>query len=98
MTGKLLHGTIADSPRRPIHVLVVDKLLQFPEVSDIADKMRGHLLSKHGDQNPNVVVVHGHSGNLHLVGESHAVARVRTALFNAAVTLTPLSLDLTNQS
>jgi hypothetical protein len=40
------------------------------------------------------VLVQGDSKeDLRLFGESHAVARVRAALFNAAVSWSPLQLD-----
>ena len=95
MTFKLLHGVVLDHPGRPIHVVrVVDKILEFPEVDDIADKMRVHILSKSGEQDPNIVIVHGNSiETMRLVGETHAVTRVRAALFNVAVSFSPLTLD-----
>jgi len=98
MTLKLLHGTVRDGPRQVIHVvLVVDKILEFPEVDDIAEKMRAHILSKSGEQDPNIVVVHGDCREtLRLVGETHAVTRVRAALFNVAVTFSPLRLEVTD--
>jgi hypothetical protein len=85
---------------RNIHVVcVVDKFLEFPEVDDIADKMRAHILSKSGGQDPNIVIVHGNSREtLRLVGETHAVTRVRAALFNVAVSFSPLTLDITDCS
>jgi hypothetical protein len=96
MTLKLLHGKVRDGPRQAIHVvLVVDKILEFPEVDDIMEKMRGHILSKSGEQDPNIVIVHGdRRETLRLVGEAHAVTCVRTALFNAAVTFSPLRLEV----
>jgi hypothetical protein len=71
MTIKLLYGTVRDHPRQVIHVVLVDKNLEFSEVDGIAEKMRAHILSKSGEQNPNVVVVHGDSREtLRLVGET----------------------------
>jgi hypothetical protein len=35
---------------------------------------------------------------LRLFGDPHAVTRVRTALFNVAVTFSPLKLDVTDRS
>jgi len=98
MTVKLLHGTIRDGPRRVIHVVrVVDKILEFTEVDAIAEKMRAQILSKSGEQDPNIVIVHGDCREtLRLVGETNAVARVRTAMFNVAVTFAPLRLDVTD--
>lgn len=94
MTLKLLHGTVRDGPRKVIHVVRVDEILAFPAVNDIAERMRAHILSKSGEQDPNIVVVHGNSREtLRLVGDTHAVTHVRTALFNAAVSFSPLSLE-----
>jgi hypothetical protein len=95
MTYKLVHGTVFDSPRRVIHVVrVVDDILDFAEIDDIAEKMRNYALSRRGEQAANVVVVQG-SGKetLRLFGDSHAKTVVRAALFNAAVSWSPLTLD-----
>jgi hypothetical protein len=97
MTLELLHGTVRDGPRQVIHVIVVQKNLEFPEVDDIMERMRGHILSKSGEQDPNIVIVYGdHRETRRLVGETHAVARVRAALFNVAVTFSPLRLEVTD--
>jgi hypothetical protein len=100
MTLKLLHGTVRVGPRQVIHVVrVVDKILEFPEVDDVMEKMRAHVLSKSGEQDPNIVIVHGDCREtLRLVGEAHAVTRVRAALFNVAVTFSPLRLEVTGCS
>jgi len=96
VTVELRYGIIRDRSRQGIHVvLVVEKILEFPEVDDLAAKMRAYVLSKCGEQDPNVVIIHGRSREtLRLVGEAHAVTRVRTALFNAAVTFSPLKLEV----
>ena len=95
MTCKLLHGLVFDRPRQVIHVVrVIDAILDFPEIDDIGERMRARLLTKHGEQSPNVVVVQGNTqGTLRLFGDAHAKSRVRAALFNAAVTWSPLALD-----
>lgn len=100
MALKLLHGTVRDGPRQVIHViLVVDKILEFAEVDDAMEKMRAHILSKCGEQDPNIVIVHGdRRETFRLVGETHAVTRVRAALFNVAVTFSPLRLDVTDRA
>jgi hypothetical protein len=95
MTYKLVQGTVFDSPRRVIHVVrVVDEILDFAEIDDIAEKMRNYALSRHGEQAANVVVVQG-SGKetLRLFGDPRAKTLVRAALFNAAVSWSPLTLD-----
>jgi len=95
MTCKLMHGRVFDGPRRVIHVVrVVDEILDFPELDDIAEKMRNYALSRHGEQTADVVVVQGSSKEtLRLFGDSHAKMRVRAALFSAAVSWSPLTLD-----
>jgi hypothetical protein len=100
MTLKLLHGTVRDGPRQVIHVVrVVGKILEFPEVDDVMEKMRAHILSKSGEQDPNIVIVHGdRRETLRLVGETHAVTRVRAALFNVTVTFSPLRLEVTDRA
>jgi hypothetical protein len=95
MTIKLLYGTVLDRPRQVIHVVrVVDEILEFPEIDDITGKMRALILSKYGEQDPNIVIVQGNTKEtLRLFGESHGVTRVRAALFNVAVTFSPLKLE-----
>jgi hypothetical protein len=95
MTYELVHGTVFDSPRQFIHVVrVVDDILNLAEIDDIAEKMRNLALSRHGEQAANVVVVQGNSKEtLHLFGDVRAKTLVRAALFNAAVSWSPLTLD-----
>ena len=95
MTRKLLKGTVSEWGRHIIHVVrVVDDILDLSEIDEIAGKMGARVLARHGDQTPNVVVVQGDTKEtLRLFGESHAVGVVRAALFNAAVTWSPLELD-----
>jgi hypothetical protein len=95
MNRKLLQGIVSDRGRHVIHVVrVVDDILNFPELDQIAEKMCARILAKHGEQTPNVVVVQGDTKEtLRLFGESHAIAVVRAALFNAAVAWSPLEID-----
>jgi hypothetical protein len=98
MTPTLMYGTVLDRPRKVIHVVRVDTILEFPEIDDLAEKLRVHILSKYGEQRPNIVIVHGNSReSLRLFGDPHAVARVRAALFNVAVTFSPLKLEVTDR-
>jgi hypothetical protein len=56
--------------------------------------MRIHVASRCGEQTPNIVIVQGDSKEtLRLFGESHAVTRVRAALFHAALRWSSLQLD-----
>jgi hypothetical protein len=95
MTRQLAHGIVFNSPSRPIYVVrIVGAILGYPEIDDIAEQMRGRVLSRYGEQAPNIVVVQGDSKEtLRLFGDAHAVTLVRTALFNAAVRWSPLQLD-----
>ncbi len=92
---KLVRGVVIDSPRKIIHVVrVMDEVLTFPEIDDITEKMRAYILSRHGEQIPSVVAVQGDTKEtLRLFGDTHAVSRVRAALFNAEVSWSPLDLD-----
>ena len=95
MTYKLVYGTVLDRPRQVIHVVrVVDEILDFAEIDDIAEKMRNRALSRHGEQAANVVIVQGsRQETLRLFGDSRAITLVRAALFNAAVSWSPVTLD-----
>ena len=95
MTRQLAYGTVRDHPRKVIHVVrVLDEILDYPEIDHVAEQMRIHITSRHGEQTPNIVIVQGDSKEtLRLFGESHAVTRVRAALFNAAVSWSPLQLE-----
>jgi hypothetical protein len=46
MTRKLLYGTLLDRPRKVIRVVRVDAALEFPEIDDIAEKLRAQILSR----------------------------------------------------
>jgi hypothetical protein len=49
MTHKLVYRTVFDHPREVIHVVrVVDAIPEFPEIDDIIEKLRAHILSKYG--------------------------------------------------
>ena len=96
MTRKLLQGIVPDrGNRHVIHVVrVLDDILDIPEIDKIGGRMRARVLTKHGDQTPNVVVVQGDTKEtLRLFGESHAIGIVRAALFNAAIAWSQLEID-----
>jgi hypothetical protein len=95
MSRQLAYGTVRDHPRKVIHIVrVLDDLLDYPEIDQVAEQMRSHITSRYGEQTPNIVMVQGdRKETLCLFGESHAVTRVRTALFHAAVSWSPLQLD-----
>lgn len=95
MTYRLVYGAVREHPRKVIHVLrLVDDLLDAPELDELAERMRERTLAKTGEQDPAVVVVQGDSKEtLRLHGEPYAVARVRTAMFNAAISWRDYTLD-----
>jgi len=94
MTYRLAWGTVRNSKRTAIHVVRVHgEILDASEIDDIAERMRERLQSR-GEIAADVVVVQGASKEtLRLFGAPYAVARVRAALFNAAVSFTPIDLD-----
>ena len=94
MANQLVHATVEDGPRKVIHaVRVIDEIVDLPQIDDIASKMRDWLLAKHGEQFADIVIVHGRSKEtLQLFGEPYAVARVRAAMFHAAIKWQPIDL------
>ena len=94
MTFQLVYGAVTDPPRKVIHVVrVVDDLLDIEQLDEIADRMRHYAMRRYGEQAPNVVVVQGYAKEtLRLFGEPYAVARVRAAMFNAAINFRPIDL------
>jgi hypothetical protein len=95
MTYRLVHGTVVDGSRKVIHaVRILDGLLDYREIDDIAEKMRARVLSRYGEQAATIVVIQGDTKEtLRLFGEPYAVERVRTAMFNAALSFAPIELD-----
>jgi 2-methylcitrate dehydratase PrpD len=95
MARQLTYGTVSDRPRKVIHVLrVIDEILGTAELDALAAAMQERLLSKHGEQTADVVIVQGASKEtLRLFGDSYPVSRVRAAMFNAAISWRPIELD-----
>ncbi|HKA71550.1 MAG TPA: hypothetical protein VKE26_07075, partial [Xanthobacteraceae bacterium] len=95
MTYQLMHGVVVEHRRRIIHILrVLGDALDPWEVDALAEEMRKRLLSRTGEQAADVVVVHGTTREtLRISGEPFSVSRVRTAMFNAAVTWSPVAFD-----
>jgi hypothetical protein len=91
MSPRLSYATVRESLRRAIHVVrVEDDIL---ETFEIAERMRERLQSR-GELTAEVVVVQGYSKETsRFFGDSYPVARVRAALFNAAVSWSPIVLD-----
>jgi hypothetical protein len=95
MAYKMMQGTVIVHPRKVIRVVrVMDEIPEVDEIDGIAEKMRELMLSKHGEQFADVVVVQGSAKeNFRLFDDAHAVSRVRTALFDAAISWSPIALD-----
>jgi len=95
MSYDLMHAIVVDHPRKAIHVVrLVGEMVDTWEIDHIADQMRQRLLSRTGEQEADVVVVQGNTKEtLRLYGHSYSVSRVRAAMFNAAVSWSPLTLD-----
>ena len=94
MAHRLIYGTVRESQRRVIHVVrVQDAILEPAEIEDIAERMRERLAFR-GEIVAEVVMVQG-SGKetLRLFGDSYSVSRVRAAMFNAALSWSPIDLD-----
>jgi uncharacterized protein YigA (DUF484 family) len=95
MTYKLVYGAVREHPRKVIHVLrLVDDLLETEELDELAERMREGALTKNGEPDAVVVVQGDSKDTLRLYGEASAVARVRTAMFNAAISWREFELDL----
>jgi hypothetical protein len=87
-------ATVRESVRRAIFVVRVrDAILDFHEAEQVAGRMRDRLEAR-GEVLPEVVVVQGDSKEtLRLFGSPRAVTLVRTAMFNAQIVWSPLTLD-----
>ena len=94
MSHRLSYGTVRDAPRRVIHVLRVhDAILEAPEIVDITERMRERLAVR-GEAFADIVVIQGDSKEtLRLFGAAYSVGRVRAALFNAALSWSPIELE-----
>ena len=94
MSHRLSYGTVRDSPRRAIHIVRVHgEILEPSELDEIAERLRERLQNR-GELTADVVVVQGSSKEtLRLVGIPYSVSRVRAAMFNAALSWSPLELD-----
>jgi len=95
MAYELMHGIVVHRPRKAIHaVRVVGEAVDAWEIDQIADEMRRWLLSRMGEQDADVVVVQGSTKEtLRLFGHPYSASRVRAAMFNAAVSWSPIALD-----
>lgn len=89
-----VYGTVRERPRGVIYaVRVQNEIVDLNEIDHIAARMREKVEAR-GEIAADVVVVQGdRKESLRLFGTPYAVGRVRTAMFNAAITWMPIALD-----
>ncbi|HEX5210532.1 MAG TPA: hypothetical protein VFW22_02205 [Pseudolabrys sp.] len=89
-----VYGTVRETRRSAIYAIRVKGDAVDPiEADEIAELMRDKMLAR-GESAADVVVVTGDDkATLRLYGAPHAVARVRSAMFNAAIGWAPIDLD-----
>lgn len=89
-----VYGTVRDTRRSAIYVIrAKDDAIDPIEAGEIAELMRDKMPAR-GESAADVVVVEGGAKEtLRLHGAPHAVARVRAATFNAAISWTLIALD-----
>jgi len=89
-----VYGTVRDTRRSAIYAIRVrDDVVDPIEADEIAELTRDRMLAR-GESAADVVVVTGEDkATLRLYGAPHAVARVREAMFNAAISWTPIELE-----
>jgi hypothetical protein len=94
MPRSFVYGTVRESQRTVIYVIrVKDDLIDPIEADEIAERMRQNIQSR-GDFSADVVVVQGdRKETLRLYGLPYSVARVRSAMFNAAISWSPIDLE-----
>jgi hypothetical protein len=95
VTYKLTYGVVKYQPRKVIHVVRnIGSEIAAWEIDAIIEAVQERMLSRHGEQKAAVVFVQGDTREtLRLFGDSYAVSLVRTAMFNAAVSWSAMSLD-----
>jgi hypothetical protein len=94
MRRSFVYGTVRETQRTAIYVIrVKDEIIDPIEAIELAEQMREKMLSR-GEVATDVVVVQGDAKNtLRLHGTPYSVARVRAAMFNAAISWKPIELD-----
>ena len=89
---KLSYGTVRDPSRTVIYaVRIHGASLQLHQIDDIAERMRERL-AKRGELAADVVVLQGGGRLVRLFGSPYSTSRVRAAMFNAAISWSPLDL------
>lgn len=94
MARSYVYGRLREPPRGTIYVLrVKSEILDPAEIDQLAEHMREKIEAR-GEIAADVVVVQGDAKEtLALFGTPYAVNRVRAAMFNAALSWTPIELD-----
>jgi hypothetical protein len=94
MARRYLYAKVQGSARSTIYaVRVQDEILDLDEIDQLAARMREKVEAR-GEFAADVVVVQGGSKEtLALYGVPYSVARVRTAMFNAAIRWMPIAFD-----
>ena len=90
---ELKYGSVREGNRSAIYVLRVESdLLDHGEIEDLAQRMRERMFHL-GRSVSDVVVVHGSTREtFRLHGLPYSVSKVRAALFNAAISWSPISI------
>lgn len=91
---RYVYGTVRERPRGAIFAIrVQNEMVDLNEIDHIAARMREKVEAR-GEIAAEIVVVQGdRKETLRLFGAPYAVGRVRTAMFNAAITWMPIELD-----
>jgi hypothetical protein len=94
VTYNLTYGIVRYHPRKVIHVVRnIGSDIPSSEIDTIVETVRERMLSRHGEQTATVVFVQGTTREtLRLSGDPYAVSLVRTAMFNAAVSWSPMAI------
>ncbi len=94
MARSYVYGTVREQPRSTIYaVRVQGEIIDPMEIDQIAERMRDKVEAR-GEIAAEIVVVQGdRKQTLRLYGTPYAVGRVRAAMFNAAISWTPITLD-----
>lgn len=93
MQRSYVFGTVRDTGRSAIDVIrVKDDVIDAIEADELAERMREKITSR-GEYAADVVVLQGESKETCGFAAPHAVSRVRTAMFNAAISWQPIELD-----
>jgi hypothetical protein len=95
MTRSYVYGTVRDRPRGSaiFAIRIQGDLAGLSEIDQIAARMREKVEAR-GESAADIVVLQGdRKETLRLFGTPYAVGRVRTAMFNAAITWMPIDLD-----